>query len=150
MPQTKTVEIHQSVPGVTLTSENKCSYCTQSICCNYVNIEIDTPRSRADFDQLLWQVAHDNISFYKDEDGWFMTISSRCGFLSDRGECGIYDSRPTICREYTNEFCEFDEPAETHFDLHFRTHAELLAYCRQRFKRWDEYWQKQWSKQKKG
>jgi hypothetical protein len=42
-----------------------------------------------------------------------------------------------VCRDYKNDWCEFDEPAEKHFSHHFRNYAELLAYCRKRFKRWD-------------
>lgn len=140
------IEIHQSVPGVVLTAENKCSYCKNSKCCTYITTEIDKPKKRSDFDQLLWQVSHKNISFYKDEDGWFMNVEAVCEHLGEQGKCGIYETRPTICREYSNDFCELDEPAENGFDLHFTTYDELLSYCRKRFKNWDKKWQKKWAK----
>ena len=140
------IEIHQSVPGVVLTAENKCSYCKNSKCCTYITIEIDKPKKRSDFDELLWQVSHKNISFYKDEDGWFMNVEAVCDHLGDQGKCGIYETRPTICRDYSNDFCELDEPAEEGFDLHFTNYDELLAYCRKRFKNWDKKWQKKWAK----
>ncbi len=50
--------------------------------------------------------------------------------------CGIYETRPQVCREYSNDFCEFDAPAEDGFEHFFADYAALLAYCRKRFKRW--------------
>ncbi len=51
----------QKINGIKVTSENKCSFCTGSICCTYVTQHLDTPRSKEDFRQLLWQVSHQNI-----------------------------------------------------------------------------------------
>jgi len=91
-----------------------------------------------DFDTLLWQLAHKDIQAYKDEDGWFLLINNTCQFLGEHGRCGIYESRPQMCREYSNDYCEYDSPAEEGFDLFFDGYASLLAYCQQRFKRWDK------------
>ena len=52
------------------------------------------------------------------------------------GACAIYETRPQVCRDYTNDWCEFDEKAEKGFELYFRNHAELLSYCQKRFKSW--------------
>jgi Fe-S-cluster containining protein len=126
-----------------ITLENKCSFCVGSKCCNHVSQEIDAPRSMADFDQLLWQVSHPQVEIYKDEDGWFLMITDiPCQHLADSGACGIYEKRPMICREYSNEYCEFDEPAETDFDLHFKDYESLDNYCRKRFKKWDKRFKK--------
>jgi hypothetical protein len=114
----------------------KCGLCTGK-CCTYVNQQIDGPRSMADFDQLLWQIAHHNIQVYRDADGWFMIYETRCRFLETDGRCGIYATRPQICRNYDNDHCEYDEPAEKHFDLHFETYEQLDKYCRKRFRNWD-------------
>ncbi|MEJ2508755.1 MAG: hypothetical protein P8009_04615 [Gammaproteobacteria bacterium] len=57
-----------SLADVRITSENKCSFCPGTICCTYITQAIDTPRSREDFDHLLWQLAHRNMQAYKDED----------------------------------------------------------------------------------
>ena len=89
--------------------DKKCRKCTQSICCVSINQKIPTPKSKEDFDHLLWQVSHDDISVFKDADGWFLYINTRCSHLLDGGVCSIYDNRPWVCREYTNDFCEFDE-----------------------------------------
>jgi len=122
----------------TLPTENKCSRCIGSTCCTYITEALGSMRAKDDFEHLLWQVSHDNVEAYQDEDGWYLLIRGRCEHLGAGGVCGIYASRPQICRDYTNDWCEFDEPASKHFRHYFRNYAELLAYCRERFKRWDK------------
>jgi len=123
--------------GVKITPENKCGLCRGSTCCTYVTQHIPTPRAMEDFDMLLWQVSHQGVSVYKDDEGWFLQFEARCDHLQTDGRCGIYSQRPAICRDHSNDFCEFDAPAEDGFDLHFRSFEELLGYCRQRFRGWD-------------
>ena len=65
----------------TLTSETKCGYCTRSTCCTYVTQHIDTPRSMEEYDTLLWQVSHENMQIYKDDDGWFLVANNPCTHL---------------------------------------------------------------------
>lgn len=122
--------------GIEITPENKCGYCTNSKCCTYVTQEIDKPKTKYDFEHLLWQVSHENVKAYKDEDGWFLLFEARCTHLQPDGACGIYESRPEVCREYSNDYCEFDTPAEDGFDLYFEDYASLLKYCKKRFKKW--------------
>ena len=50
---------------IKITPENKCSFCTASKCCTYVTQQIDTPRSKDEFETLLWQVSHENVSASK-------------------------------------------------------------------------------------
>lgn len=117
--------------------DKKCSKCKKSICCNSINQKIPTPKSKEDFDHLIWQVAHENINIFKDADGWFLHIQSRCMHLGPNGACGIYDTRPWVCREYDNVFCEFDESIEQASELFFASPKKLEKYCRKRFKKWD-------------
>lgn len=119
-----------------ITPENKCGFCTNSKCCTYITQQIEAPRSKHDFEHLLWQVSHENVSIYKDEDGWFLLVDTRCAHLQPDGRCGIYEVRPKICREHSNDYCEFDAPAEDGFELHFPDYPSLLSYCKKRFKRW--------------
>ena len=116
--------------------KDKCDYCYNSSCCTYITQQIDTPRSKAEFDFLLWQISHQKVHIYQDDDGWFLMFNSECTHLMDDGRCGIYNSRPQICRDYTNDYCEYDAPAEGGFKRYFQNHDELLTYCKQRFKRW--------------
>lgn len=123
---------------IKITTENKCSYCEGSKCCTYVTHQIDAPKSKADFDYLLWQISHKDIQLFKDEDGWFLSILQPCLHLLPNGGCGIYDVRPMICREHSNEYCEFDSDAEESFDLFFDGYESLNNYCKKRFKKWDK------------
>jgi Fe-S-cluster containining protein len=133
--------------AVKITSENKCSFCVGSKCCTYVTQQIDTPRGMKDFDTLYWQLSHPQVEAYKDEDGWFlMIIGVPCSHLLPDGGCGIYEKRPMICRDYSNEVCEFDEDAEDSFKHYFETAEDLDVYCRKRFKKWDNRFKK-WLKQ---
>lgn len=115
---------------------SKCDLCTNSKCCTYVTQQIDRPRSKYDFETLLWQVSHNGVGAYKDDDGWFVMFESRCQHLLDGGRCNIYEIRPTICRTHSNDYCEYDAPAEDGFDLYFPDYDSLLQYCRKKFKRW--------------
>jgi len=117
--------------------DDKCGRCVTSICCNSVNQPVATPRSIRDFDHLLWQVSHDNVNVFRDADGWFLNVVSRCQHLLTDGRCGIYESRPFVCREYENDFCEFDEPIREGAELFFDSHEALDRYCRERFRTWD-------------
>ena len=130
----------KSFPEIEVVSEpeafNKCDLCTNSKCCTYVTQQIDVPRSKYDFEILLWQVSHDGVGAYKDDDGWFVMFESRCQHLLGDGRCNIYDDRPTICRSHSNDYCEYDAPAEDGFDLYFPSYDSLLVYCKKRFKRW--------------
>lgn len=122
--------------GESIDPFNKCDLCTNSKCCTYVTQQIDVPRSKYDFEILLWQVSHDGVGAYRDDDGWFVMFESRCQHLLGDGRCNIYADRPTICRSHSNDYCEYDAPAEDGFDLYFPDYDSLLQYCRKRFKRW--------------
>ena len=89
-------------------------------------------------DHLLWQLAHQDMQAYKDEDGWFLIAMNKCQFLKSDGGCNIYETRPQICRDYSNDFCEYDASAEEGFEYFFKTYEELDKYCRKRFKKWDK------------
>jgi Fe-S-cluster containining protein len=132
--------INKDIPlGIEITSENKCGFCTNSKCCTYITEELTTPRSMSDFDFMLWQLAHRDVHAYKDVDGWFLMFHTPCLQLLADGRCGIYEDRPMICREYSNDFCEFDEDSSEGFELFFDSYDALLNYVRKRFKTWDKF-----------
>lgn len=92
-----------------------------------------------DFDLLLWQISHINTQIYKDSDGWFLLVNNPCVHLQADGRCGIYATRPQVCREHSNDDCEFEGAAGAEdFDLYFPDYYALLDYCRRRFKNWDQ------------
>lgn len=90
-----------------------------------------------DFDHLLWQVSHRSVHLFKDAEGWFLRIMSDCEHLQTNGHCGIYATRPLVCREHSSDYCELDDSIESSCELYFENHAQLDAYCRKRFRQWE-------------
>ena len=138
----KTSTKSSQIIASTITPENKCSFCKGSKCCQYVTESLVTPRSVYDFDLLLWQISHPNIHIYKDDEGWYLVFLSQCQHLLSSGRCGIYEKRPMICREHSNDYCEFDTTIEGDSELYFHNYQELDTYCRKRFKSWDKRFDK--------
>lgn len=126
-----------SIEKIKITPENKCSFCVGSKCCTYFTQQVETPRSKYDFEHLLWQISHENTHVYQDTDGWYLMFRSKCTHLQPDGGCGIYEIRPEICRAYDNDYCEYDEPPEKNFKLFFQDYHALHAYCKKRFKKWE-------------
>ncbi len=130
-------------------SAPKCSRCTDSTCCTYLTQELKAPRSMEDFDLLLWQISHRDTQVYKDEDGWFLLVNNRCGHLLPDGHCGIYETRPQVCRDHSLDDCEIDGPAgHDDFELFFPDYEALEAYCRRKFKHWHRRFEKSGAKKK--
>lgn len=101
-------------------------------CCKYVAIEIDTPESLEDFENIRWYVAHKNINVYVDEDyTWHVEFLTPCEFLGENNLCGIYEKRPTICREYNQDECLFYNDYEEKFT--FRNLEEVDDYIEEVF-----------------
>ncbi len=128
--------------GTIITTDNKCSHCQGSKCCQYITESIETPRGIRDFDFLLWQISHKLVHIYKDSDGWYLLFLSECQHLQENGQCGIYEKRPMICREHSNDHCEFDTSIEESSELYFRDYDDLDKYCEKRFKSWRQRFEK--------
>lgn len=128
--------------GIKLTPENKCDFCKSSICCTYITQEIDKPTTISDYDTWLWMLYHQNVQFYKEDKSWYLKVQNRCNNLEPDGRCRIYETRPVICREHENEYCEFDQSTDEGADIFFGTPADLESFCRKKFKRWDKRYDK--------
>lgn len=113
--------------------DSKCATCLPARCCTYIAVQIDGPRSKEDFEDYLWFVAHEGVSLYVDQGRWYIQFETRCRFLGRNNLCTIYDSRPKICADYSPRDCDRDDPPR--YEREFRTYEELLAYVRRRFPR---------------
>ena len=121
-----------------ITPANKCASCKGATCCTYITQQIDTPSTKRDFSNLLWQISHQGVHVFRDEGVWYLLFEGRCTHLLPDGRCAIYETRPKPCRDHSNDYCEFDAPREEGFDLHFKDYEGLLAYCKKKFKHWDK------------
>lgn len=104
----------QGTAGLSLAADHPCFGCAQ--CCKYIAIEIDAPTTMQEYDYLVWYLVHPGVSVFVDFDNaWFVKFDSRCQHLQPSGMCGIYETRPAICREFSHTDCERhlkDEPAD--------------------------------------
>ena len=95
-----------------------CEHCTAK-CCRYFALPIDTPRTLKDFEFIRWYLLHDRATVFKEGDTWYLLVHTTCRHLQEDNRCGIYETRPQICRDYTTDNCEFDDSwvYEKYFEL---------------------------------
>lgn len=105
-------------------ADTKCGACI-GLCCRYFALEIDTPDEPDDFENLRWYVLHERVQIFVDDDTWYLQIYSKCERLGADHKCTDYENRPQICRDYSDESCDYDGPQG---DLVFRNIEEMDAY----------------------
>ena len=75
-------------------------------CCRYVAVEIDKPDTKWQYDQILWMLVHENVAVYIEADGeWYVEFKTKCSARGEANLCKIYEDRPRLCRDYSNETC---------------------------------------------
>ena len=102
-----------------------CDHCTAK-CCRYFALPIDTPKNRRDFDFIRWYLLHDRASVFTEDETWYILVHTVCKHLQPDQRCGIYETRPQICREYTTEDCEYDD--DWVYDRYFETPEQVDEY----------------------
>ena len=85
-----------------------CDHCVAK-CCHYVALPIATPKSKTDFDQYRWFMLHKGVALFIDKREWHLLVFTTCEHLQSDHRCGIYETRPQICRDYQTDDCEFDD-----------------------------------------
>jgi Fe-S-cluster containining protein len=106
--------------------ESLCDHCTAK-CCKYFALPIDEPTTRKDFDYIRWFLLHDRASVFTDDDTWHLLVHTTCKHLQPDNRCGIYETRPQICREYTTDKCEYDDSWV--YDRYFETPEQVEEYA---------------------
>lgn len=106
-----------------------CEHCTAA-CCRYIALPIETPEDRQDFDDIRWYLLHDGISVFVEGGTWHIYIETDCRHLLPDHRCGIYDTRPKICRDYTAENCDYHS-GDYGWEHHFTTPAQLTEHMEQ-------------------
>ncbi len=99
-------------------------------CCRYISIEVNSPEDATDIDLFKWYILHKNISIQMDPDeSWYVIVPTKCEHLNEKYQCGIYETRPKVCEEYTLDECERYGPEEEGVLL-FHNAEELETYAR--------------------
>jgi Fe-S-cluster containining protein len=93
----------QLAPGDVL-----CNHCTAK-CCKYFALPIETPTTRGDWEYIRWYLLHEGACVFRENDTWYLLVLTPCKHLQSDNRCGIYTTRPPVCREYSTKDCEFDD-----------------------------------------
>lgn len=108
-----------------------CEQCT-GVCCKYIALPIDTPREAGDFDDVRWYLMHENVSIFIEDDEWYISFVATCRHLQSDNRCGVYATRPRICRSYSTANCDYHS-GDYGWQEHF-TCPEHLDEYRQRMR----------------
>lgn len=109
-------------------SGNLCEQCTGT-CCRYVALPIQTPDSPSEFDDIRWYLIHENVSVFVEDDTWYISFHTPCRHLLPDHRCGIYATRPRICRKYTTESCDYHS-GDYGWEVHLTSPEHLDDYLR--------------------
>jgi len=115
-----------------MTKKSQCEQCT-GLCCRYFALPIETPESKADYDDIRWYLCHEDITVFVEDGDWYLNVKNKCRHLSNKDyKCLIYDTRPRICRKYKHEDCDFVD-GEYDYQLHFTCDKDMEEYMKIKF-----------------
>ena len=120
-----------------------CHDCTAK-CCKYLALQIAKPTTPEDHDHILWYLLHEHIAVWVQDGDWYLEVRTPCRHLLADNRCGIYHTRPQICREYgwpdadnPIEPCEYFSGDEG-YELHFETAEAFAAWSKLELARREE------------
>ena len=102
-----------------------CEYCTAK-CCRYFALPLEPPEDRADFEFIRWFLLHERATVFKEGEDWYMLVHTTCRHLRDDHMCGIYETRPQICRDYTTKECEYED--DWTYDFYLERPEQVVEY----------------------
>lgn len=83
-----------------------CDQCA-ALCCRYFALPIDNPDCEQDYDNIRWYLLHEKVVVFVEDGQWFIGILNRCKALQPDNRCGVYETRPRICRGYSTDNCDY-------------------------------------------
>jgi uncharacterized protein len=110
-----------------MSSSCLCDQCS-ALCCRYFVLEIGTPETRRQYDDIRWYLVHQNVFVFIEKRKWYLGIYARCKHLQADNRCGIYQTRPKICREYSTDNCDY-HGGEYDWQVLFSSAEQLEAYA---------------------
>lgn len=110
-----------------MAEENLCEKCA-ALCCRYIALPIDNPTDVRDYDNIRWYLMHENIVVFIEAAQWYIGIFARCKNLQADNRCGVYLTRPRICRTYTTANCDY-HGGEYGYEELFTSAEQLRVYA---------------------
>ncbi len=105
--------------------QNLCEFCTAK-CCRYFALPLETPTEFEEFEYIRWYLLHEHASVFTEDDTWYLLVHTTCKHLQEDHRCGIYETRPTICRKYTTDECEYED--DWTYDRYFENAEQIGEY----------------------
>jgi Fe-S-cluster containining protein len=103
-----------------------CDYCSAK-CCKYFALHIDEPTEANDFETIRWYLLHGDTAVFVEDGAWYLVVFNTCRHLQGDNRCGIYHTRPQICRDYTTDSCEYDDSWV--YDRYLETPEQVVEYA---------------------
>lgn len=103
-----------------------CDHCTAK-CCRYFALPLETPTTWKDFDFIRWFLLHGETSVFIEDESWYLIVHTVCKHLQKDHRCGIYHTRPQICRAYSTDNCEYED--DWVYETYFETAEQIYEYA---------------------
>ncbi len=108
-----------------------CEHCTAE-CCHYVALPLDQPETRRDFDDIRWYLMHQGVNVFVEDGDWYLQFRAVCHNLRPDFKCGIYETRPQICRVYKAKECDY-MGGDYGYDHIFTEPDDIVAFAKTHF-----------------
>lgn len=105
-----------------------CEHCSGH-CCKYIALPLDKPKTKRDFEDMRWYLLHRNVTIFVEDGEWYIQFTTSCRHQLPDNRCGIYETRPTICRVYSTEECEY-HAGEYEYEHLFTEPEQIEEYGR--------------------
>jgi Fe-S-cluster containining protein len=122
LPSLRTKIRREDLPA----GECLCDYCSAK-CCKYFALPIEMPTEARDWEFIRWYLMHEAATIFKEDDTWYLLVHTKCKHLQSDNRCGAYYTRPTICREYSTENCEYED--EWLYEQYLETSEQVVEYA---------------------
>jgi len=76
---------------------------------------------------MRWYVMHGRTAVFVDAGSWYLLVYGDCENLLPDQRCGLYDTRPQICRDYSTDNCEYDNDGV--YDKFFESSDQVWEYA---------------------
>jgi len=110
-----------------------CDKCV-ALCCRYIALPMDNPKTVRDYDNVRWYLMHENIVAFIEKKQWYIGILNKCKHLQPDNRCGVYETRPRICRGYNTDNCDY-HGGTYNWDILFTSAEQLRKYAEEKLGR---------------
>ncbi|MGD9645300.1 MAG: YkgJ family cysteine cluster protein [Pirellulales bacterium] len=103
-----------------------CNHCTAK-CCRYFALPLEPPTTWSDFDFIRWYLMHTPATLFTEGESWYLVVHNECQHLLPDNRCGVYETRPQICRDYSTKECEYED--DWVYERYFETPEQIFEFA---------------------